>query len=116
MSTRQEERDCFICVLLAALPDYTREESHKVFAIADSFMKLARTYQRLAVTACNRHLEPRERRTWLRTGSRINALAQSLGFQTNLGGDPRGYTVKLLLPTRAYNTWGGAEEGLGVPS
>ena len=30
-----------------------------------------------------------------------------------LGGDPRGYTVKVLgLPT--YNTWGGVEEGFGV--
>jgi hypothetical protein len=33
----------------------------------------------------------------------------------DFGGDPRGYTVKVHLPNHAYNTWGGAESGYGVP-
>lgn len=37
------------------------------------------------------------------------------GIKLNVGGDPRGYTVKLFMPDGRYDTWGGAEEGLGVP-
>ena len=33
-----------------------------------------------------------------------------------VGGDPRGYTLKLRLPSGKGNTWGGDECGWGVPS
>lgn len=33
-------------------------------------------------------------------------------FRVN--GDPRGYPVKLQLPSGRYNTWGGREEGYGI--
>lgn len=43
-------------------------------------------------------------------------MAESLGVTLELGGDPRGYTVKLMTPKSGrYNTWGGAECGWGVP-
>ena len=32
------------------------------------------------------------------------------------GGDPRGYCTKLRLKSGRYNTWGGAEDGWGVPT
>lgn len=52
--------------------------------------------------------------------ARITKLAASVGVQAvRFTGDPRGCTVKLLLPAdengcRPYNTWGGMESGWGV--
>lgn len=51
------------------------------------------------------------------TERRILAIAETIGARVKLGGDPRGFTVKLMMPkTGAYNSWGGAEEGFGVPT
>lgn len=47
---------------------------------------------------------------------RITEIAMALGFTVEFGGDPRGYTVKLTLPSGAYNSWGGKECGYGVPT
>jgi hypothetical protein len=33
--------------------------------------------------------------------------------QFKVGGDPRGYCLKITLPDGNYNTWGGAEDGWG---
>lgn len=44
-----------------------------------------------------------------------DAYLEKHGVVPIFGGDPRGYTVKLLLPDGTYNTWGGFECGLGVP-
>jgi hypothetical protein len=46
---------------------------------------------------------------------RIAAICDQLGIRPDFGGDPRGYTVKVHLPTGASNTWGGREDGYGVP-
>lgn len=37
-------------------------------------------------------------------------------FDVRFSGDPRGFTVRLLLPSGTYNTLGGASEGYGVPT
>lgn len=36
-------------------------------------------------------------------------------LKPHFGGDPRGYTVKVKLPSGVHNTFGGSEEGYGVP-
>jgi len=83
-----------------------------------------RTHGRLMELQCHRELTPREqsKEAWLE--DRIEHLAGLLPH-TDAGpivarcsGDPRGYTVKLILPLclRAYDTWGGPEDGLGVPN
>lgn len=46
---------------------------------------------------------------------RMKEIADKLGIEIRFGGDPRGYTVRLMLPDGRYNTWGGAEYGYGVP-
>ena len=43
-------------------------------------------------------------------------LATSMGWSLRSSGDPRGYVWKLTFPNGAYNTWGGKEDGYGVPS
>lgn len=44
----------------------------------------------------------------------ISALARQVGATgVNFGGDPRGYTVKLVFPSGVNNSWG--DDGYGVP-
>ncbi len=46
---------------------------------------------------------------------RMTELCAPFGLVPHFGGDPRGYTVKLKLPSGKSNTWGGSEEGWAVP-
>lgn len=59
---------------------------------------------------------PRYAVTSDRRERRISALLAPFGVRAKIGGDPRGYCVKLHLPSGAYNTWGGADDGFGVPT
>ena len=47
---------------------------------------------------------------------RIKEICAGFSLPVTLGGDPRGYTVKVKFPSGAYNTWGGSSEGYGIPS
>jgi hypothetical protein len=51
-----------------------------------------------------------------RTTNRAEKLAESCGFRLLTSGDPRGYVVRVLFPSGAYNTLGGADQGYGVPT
>lgn len=91
----------------------------KPFAIAE-VMRRARRHDRMAETACNRPLTEREKKA-IKTNERaIRALFTGPGRNPDLApvvkfeGDPRGYTVRVFLPSGAYNTWGGAESGWGI--
>ena len=46
---------------------------------------------------------------------RITDICAGFKLPVIFGGDPRGYTVKVKFPSGRYNTFGGAEEGWGVP-
>lgn len=76
----------------------------------------AKTHHNYAETECNRELRPSERRKVEQIETRIRALVAQL--ETHDGqpvgvkftGDPRGYTVKLVIPGAPGNTWGGGGE------
>jgi hypothetical protein len=51
-----------------------------------------------------------------RTQERAAKLAASCGFSVITSGDPRGYVLRVIFPSGAYNTWGGKESGYGVPT
>ena len=125
-----KEREEFVAQLTRALPDVA---PHLVARNARLLMRHARTHGNLAEAECNgpgdyvnripypeagriydEHQERCERRT-AQVERRIEALCTDLGIKADFGGDPRGYAVKLHLPGGAYNTWGGAESGWGVP-
>ena len=85
---------------------------HAVVACASRLTRLARSYQHLAETACNRKLTARE---WCRQGNieediRRELLGLSIGV--TFTGDPRGYVVKLQFPGGASNTLG--DDGWGI--
>ncbi len=125
-----KERDDFIAVLVRALPDLA---PHQVTTAARLLLRHAKTHGNIAEAECNgpgdwvhrldgkaasaeyeRHQAWCDKRTE-QIERRITEICQSIGVRPNFGGDPRGYTVKLHLPTGAYNTMGGAEDGYGVP-
>ncbi len=89
------------------------------FQLAQTVLNNAQVLQRLAVAECNRELTEYERKKIDRAAARIvEAAAESGGkFKpAEIGGDPRGYVVKLHLAGGAHNTMGGAGSGYGVPA
>lgn len=107
---------------------------------ARSLLRHARTHGRLAVDECNgcwAHSVPDEQlggadpRTYRRAvvsawesqlekktaacEKRIKEICAGFNLPVTMGGDPRGSTVKLKLPSGVYNTWGGSEDGYAVP-
>lgn len=49
-----------------------------------------------------------------RTEERLTATLKPYGIEPIYGGDPRGYVVKLKMPSGATNTW--SQDGIGVPT
>ncbi len=133
-----KEREQFIAQMVRALPEYPLGQ---VTEVARLICRHAKTHGRLSEETCNGHpmqsqcppqgcdmvaynarvnklqdrwdarIEKRE----AQIERRISELAQTVGLRADFGGDPRGYTVKLHLPTGAANTLGGREDGYGVP-
>lgn len=128
--TKQNERDQFIAQLVRALPN---KPAHLVADSARLLMRHAKTHGRLAEEECNgpgdyvhrlpiaesnRLIEEHARRVETRQAQaekRIAAICAELGIEPVFGGDPRGYTVKVRLPSGASNTMGGREDGWGIP-
>jgi hypothetical protein len=78
-------------------------------------LKKSRSMRHYAEVACSYGLSPRQETLCRNIRHRIKKLAKERDFGVKFKDDPRGYTVRLLLPSGAYNTWGGKEEGYGVP-
>lgn len=108
-------RDQFVAMLARELSDLN---TYQVADVAAKLMRYGRTSSRLAVAECNRGMTDAERKQDERNDKRIKELVATFGkgFGVVLGGDPRGYTVKLLVPSGAHNTMGGKEGGWGVPN
>jgi hypothetical protein len=70
--------------------------------------------QSLAVAACNAELTPRQKANQKGAEHRLRAALEPLGVRVDVGGDPRGYVVKLHHPALPPNTWGGREGGHGL--
>lgn len=109
----QKEREEFITTMIAeglTLPE------------ARLILRHAATLQRLAVTACNVELTPRQKKQEARAQAGIGAICQAslehtierAGIVPNFSGDPRGAVVKLRVPSGRTNDWG--QTGVCVPT
>lgn len=82
--------------------------------ICSLIARLATTHHRLAKCACNRGLTPAEERQDQRIETRIRTLVARLPrlasgkrIGVEFQGDPRGFTVQLVVPgDKGGNTWG----------
>jgi hypothetical protein len=125
-----KERERFIIELTRAL---SATPTHHVERAARLILRHAKTHGNIAEAECNgpgpwvdripypeageiyaKH-EARCEKRRERIERRIAEICKPLGIVADFQGDPRGYTVKLHLPTGASNTWGGREDGFGVP-
>lgn len=90
----------------------------QVVRLAKTLKRNAVTHNRISVDMCNHSVSPaldgRPRKLFL-CEARITWALRGTGISPVYGGDPRGYTVKLILPTARSNTIGGLEAGWGVP-
>lgn len=135
----KKEREEFVGVLAEAMiPQGTN--GFNVALVARNLMRWGATQSRIAVALCNGEMEQDE---YDKKTERLRAQAEPILRQFHIraiwGGDPRGYSLKLILPNvcpqcnyvgpcttcpkcvRAtqpsrYNTWGGKEDGWGVPT
>lgn len=86
-------------------------------------MRLAREHGRIAERECNGHQKPNgdwddeaAKRDELRSEkveADIRAICERIGCKATFSGDPRGATVKLIVPSGYSNSFGG--EGICVP-
>lgn len=129
MSTAKD-REQFVSKMRELFPD-KRYEAEKA---ARLLLRHAKTHGRLSEMSCNGHpaqgsptlpiqtinklqgqwdayIEKREPQI----ENRIRQIASELGLSVKFGGDPRGFTVRVFFPDESYNTWGGKEEGYGIP-
>ena len=65
-------------------------------------------------TECNYGLTECQQKLVERLEERARVLTAALGVGIKFNGDPRGFAVKLMLPSGDFNTWGGKEEGWGI--
>jgi hypothetical protein len=132
MRASAKSREEFLSVLQAEFPP---ERASEVLKAGRLLLRHACTHNRLMEEFCNGspaqsfpHISAKEvgklQQEWddrierqkESVRKRVVEICGELGIRPNFSGDPRGYTVKLHLPSGRYNTWGGQEEGWGVPS
>ena len=97
---------------------------HDRAEICSLIARNAATYGRIQEAWCSVEMSPqqtsgterREKNLERRISELVEQLPTVKGEQITVkfGGDPRGYTVKLIMPDHRYNSWGGAEDGIGV--
>lgn len=80
--------------------------------LVDKLMVMGKRAQRNAENLCNLG-DYKDRRDSIARS--VRAVLTDAGIETKfkVGGDPRGFCLKIVLPDGNYNTWGGAEEGWG---
>ena len=119
--TRNDEFAVFVAAIMQSLSmgtngDPTGVTPHQALAVAGTLRRHARTLSRLAVRACNVGLTEREEARRREAERRVASFAAFYGMTAKTDGDPRGYVLKVLLPTGLYNTMGGASDGGAVPT
>lgn len=77
-------------------------------------LRYGATLHRLAETECNRQITEAEIRKQERVQMDVIAILAELDCKAILHGDPRGCTVKIVVPDGYTNDWG--KEGICVPT
>lgn len=118
---RNDEFAVFVAAIMQSLSfgssgEPTGVSPHQALAVAGTLRRHARTLSRLAVRACNVGLTEREEARRREAERRVASFAALYGMTVKTDGDPRGYVLKVLLPTGLYNTLGGVSDGWGVPT
>ena len=87
----------------------------EAFKYGLELMRLAKKKERYNLLHCNVGLTPYQEKMDEKIDTQVQDIAKKLQTTIKIGGDPRGYALKVLLPSGGYNTWGGPEDGYGIP-
>ena len=68
---------------------------------------------KLAENACNRELSDREKRRDNEMDTRVEAIGKELGLKAYRQGDPRGWTIRVVVGKELANNWDGESTGCG---
>ena len=94
---------------------YTMANDNIPIHVAISILKTAPAIDRLSVLQCNGPWTDKDNDKKEQLHLKMQTALTPYDVEVITTGDPRGYTTKLILPSGAYNTWGGKESGYGVP-
>ena len=114
MSTTTDRLE-FAALLAMELPHLGQ---YRVAKLAEGLMSLGRSAHRLAEDMCNRDVPnagDKQDRLYAKAIAMLNEFGARI-IKPNFQYDPRGCCLKLLLPSGAYNGFGGREDGWCVPS
>lgn len=76
-------------------------------------MRLAKAHHRHCENACNREVTKQERDSQSRRERTMAQIAEARGMKIYTQGDPRGVTVRLVMPDGYTDDWG--KEGVCIP-
>ena len=116
MTKQASERERFVATMAREAPGFRVDDLAEL-------MRLARRHGRLQERACNGHQKPngdwdeaaakRDELADERLEARIRKMVEAVGCQVEFSGDPRGSTVKVIVPSGYSDSWGGV--GICVP-
>ena len=81
--------------------------------LESSLYRLALKLERNAENLCN-VTDYADKHDQVRASLKNIAKRHGLELRAKVGGDPRGFCLKLILPDGTYNTLGGVEDGYGI--
>lgn len=99
----------FLLAVCAELP-------HASISDLRLILRHAATLKRIAVLELNEGASDYTDTATERAEKRVRELCASIGLPVKFGEDPRGFAVRVFLPSGRYNSLGGREDGYGVPS
>lgn len=80
--------------------------------IMDKLHRYETTLSRIHTIECERDLTDNEVKQEERTTQKVKEIAEKLGFNFFINGDPRGFAIRFYLPSKRYNSWDGETWGI----
>lgn len=106
---KQKDRDEFLVIMALELHN---KQPYTIAKDSRELMRLAKRHHRLQEDYCNGLRQEGDKATD-RNEKRITTLATALNMKAYFSGDPRGCTVKLIVPSGFSDSWD--HEGICVP-
>jgi len=103
------ERQDFINRVCAA----SKLRRRKAAALAVELWRMGPYSAKLAVDECNRELTCVEKERDGEMDTRVAAIGSALGLKAYRQGDPRGWTIRVVVPKALANCWDGETTGCG---
>lgn len=114
--TYQEDRDSFVARMTSEAQINPKQTISRVVSLITEILKLSKTHHKIQENQCNYQISKAQQTREKNIETRIIEIIKLL-FKKRGGvifsGDPRGATVKIILPSGYYDSWGG--EGFCVP-